>query len=91
MDGQISNEDGLFKYPGISEPRPLGNSGNPAYDINDRGIASPVILDFDDELQEQVENAEEQGRFISYDTFQDYSQGTSINVDRYGPVYLGPS
>ena len=90
MDGQISNAEGLFQYPGISEPRPLGRSGNPAFDINDRGTPAPVILDFDDELADQVALADEQGRSIQYDTFQGYAAGNSINIEEYGEVYLGP-
>lgn len=35
MDGQIADDNGLFEYPDGTKATP-GNTGNPAYDINDR-------------------------------------------------------
>lgn len=45
MDGQISNEDGLFRYPDGNYYLP-GNTGNPAWDINDREDTIDIIDDY---------------------------------------------
>ncbi len=88
MDGQISNAEGLFQYPGISEPRPLGRSGNAAFDINDRGTPAPVILDFDDDLKELVDEADASGTFLEHQTFEGYASANNVAIDRFGEVHI---
>lgn len=100
MDGQRENEFGFFEYPNGEQAAFPGDSGNPAYDVNDR---ESVGYDIDGIQPEQrsarnpVTGKTEQIEFASFNEWakknQDYfkknKNGDLLNV--YGQILLPSS
>jgi hypothetical protein len=86
MDGQISREDGKFRYPDGSYYF-RGQTGNPRWDINDRGDAAPYIEGFEPEFRR--ERVVKTGKNVvhEYRTFADYAQEYGLKKSIYGERY----
>lgn len=88
MDGQREGKDGKFVYPDGRRAAYPGNSGNPAYDINDREVVRVVIA----EDEEGTTNAQ---RFVGERrstsqikrTFEEWRKANGITKNRYGEYY----
>jgi len=78
MDGQISNDEGKFKYPNGTVAIP-GNTGNPAYDINDRERSIQII----DGVSPEIRRSREDG-IIPYQTFEEWSKARGLTKNVYG-------
>jgi len=81
MDGQESNKDGLFKYPGVSEPKPVGDSGVAAYDINDRERTVERIEGFSPAIRRTREDG-----LIPAQTFKQWAQEKGLKKNIYGQI-----
>jgi len=77
MDGQISNEKGEFKYPDGSYYK-IGQTGNPAWDINDRETTVPYLGEIMGETRKKF------GKIDDYETFSEYAKRNNINFNKYG-------
>ncbi len=78
MDGQISNENGEFLYPD-GRWYVLGNSGNPHWDINDRGRSVELIEDYGPIVRRSKEDG-----VISYQTYEEWAEEKGITHNIYG-------
>lgn len=93
VDGRRENAQGLFEYPvGLLVDFP-GNSGNPAFDINDRERVISVVEDFPvNERRARTFNPST-GRFdgptriMNYDQFPAWARSVTLSRNQFG-AYL---
>lgn len=80
MDGNFSNKEGKFKYPNGQYYIP-GNTGNPAWDINDRERSIQII----DDISPQLRRTREDG-VIPFKTYREWAKDKGLNKNRYGQI-----
>jgi hypothetical protein len=82
MDGQVAGKDGLFVYPNGTRALP-GQTGNPAYDINDREL---IVTEFG---AWSPDMREENGVFKSQvgQSFGDWAKSTGLTKNIYGQKF----
>lgn len=78
MDGQISNEQGEFLFPD-GRWYILGNSGNPKWDINDRGRSVELVEDYGPIVRRTREDG-----VIPYTNYEDWAKDKGITHNIYG-------
>lgn len=81
MDGQYSDKDGKFKYPDGQWYYPH-NTGNPAWDINDREIVIQVM----EGLEPVIRRSRKEG-IIPNITFKEWAEKLGIKKSIYGEKY----
>jgi SPP1 gp7 family putative phage head morphogenesis protein len=77
MDGKLS-DDGRFKYPDGTVAIP-GNTGNPAYDINDRERAIQII----DDISPALRRTREDG-IIPFQNYETWAKEKGLEKNVYG-------
>ncbi len=81
MDGQLSsesNDEGKFKYPNGTIAI-VGNTGNPAYDINDRERSIQII----DGISPALRRSREDG-IIPFISYRDWAKSKGLGKNVYG-------
>jgi len=81
MDGQLSNDKGEFEYPrtGSGNWYIPGNTGNPAYDINDRERSVQVINGYSPDIRRTREDG-----LIPYTTYEEWAKSKGLTKNVYG-------
>jgi hypothetical protein len=82
MDGQISDEQGRFRYPDGNYYF-IGRTGNPAWDINDRCTTVPEIVG---ELPPDVRETQGNG-LVPYTSFTEWAKDKGLEKNIYGQRY----
>jgi hypothetical protein len=77
MDGKKS-DTGLFKYPNGTVAVP-GNTGNPAYDINDRERAVQII----DDISPALRRTKDDG-IIPFQTYEEWAASKGLEKNAFG-------
>ena len=80
MDGQISNDEGLFKYPNDQYYLP-GQTGHPEWDINDREVSIEIIEGYEPNVRRQREKG-----IIPEQSFQEWAKEKGLTKNRYGEI-----
>lgn len=89
MDGQISDEEGRFKYPDGNWYL-KGQTGNPAWDINDRETTIPDVGGLEPSVRRARENAAGRGELVQNESFEQWAKRRDYTVNRYGEVIFDP-
>lgn len=85
MDGQFANEEGKFLYPNGWGWKYLRQSGNPSFDINDRGRTINIDPEYPPESRlEKDKNGNYQEK--PFNTFKEYAERNNLRVNKYGEV-----
>jgi hypothetical protein len=85
MDGQKADENGYFTFPdGRKAPR--GNSGNPAWDINDRSTTITMMPEDNIKDYARSERIKEDIEIKPYRNFYDYAKDIGLKKNKYGQV-----
>lgn len=82
MDLQISDEDGRFEYPDGNYYYP-GNTGNPAWDINDRERSIEIVQN----VEPLIRRSKEEG-LTKYQPFKEWAKERGLKKSRYGEAYF---
>lgn len=93
VDGRRENAQGLFEYPGGLLVDFPGNSGNPAFDINDRERVISEVEGFPPNQRRartfnpQTGNFDGPSELMSYDLFPAWARSVGLRRNQYG-AYL---
>ena len=80
MDNQISDNEGKFIFPNGTRAI-IGNSGIPAYDINDRCRSIQII----DGISPEIRRSREDG-IIPFQSYEEWSKAKGLNKNVYGAI-----
>jgi uncharacterized protein YoaH (UPF0181 family) len=75
MDGQISDEEGLFEYPNGVKAIP-GNTGYPEYDVNDRETTIEIVEGYSPKNRRIIDIG-----IVAYKTFKEWSKEKGLTYD----------
>ena len=84
VDGQIADENGFFHYPGGLLVTFPGNSGNPAFDINERGTVAEIIEGQEPEQRRGRNPATGKTEIMSYKTFDEWAADNNLKRNKTG-------
>lgn len=85
MDKQIANKDGLFRYPNGAIALP-GNTGNPAYDINDRETVIEIVKGFEPETRIGRNPVTGKNETMDFIDFPEWMKRNNLKRDRGGKI-----
>lgn len=86
MDGDFSNKEGKFKYPGNDGWYFLGRSGIAKYDVNDRGQAITVDQDFPPESRIERDPVSGKNKIVPYTNALDWVKSKGLKKNVYGEL-----
>lgn len=86
VDGLMENEDGQFEYPGGVMVTVPGNSGVPAWDINDRERVIDVVDGWEPETRRARNPATGENEVIGMESFQRWAESVGLQRNRYGEL-----
>lgn len=89
VDGQFEDESGQFTYPGGVKVTVPGNSGNPAWDINDRERVIDVVEGWEPETRRARNPATGENEVIGMQSFQSWAESVGLRRNRYGELVAG--
>jgi len=84
MDGQISNKEGKFKFPGISEPKFAHRSGKAAFDINDRSSTINVDPEFPPTSRIERDPVTGKNKVVPYKNFEQFAKEKGMTRNKFG-------
>jgi len=84
VDGQLEDENGQFTYPGGVKVTVPGNSGVPAWDINDRERTIDVVEGFEPESRRARDPVTGENEVIGFDRFEAWAESKGLRQNRYG-------
>jgi len=89
VDGQYEDDNGQFTYPGGVKVTVPGNSGNPAWDINDRERVIDVVEGWEPETRRARNPATGENEVIGMQSFQSWADSVGLRRNRYGEWVAG--
>lgn len=90
MDGQLSDEEGRFKYPD-GKWYIKGQTGNPRWDINDRETTVPNIEDLAPTVRRARDVASGRNELVPNEPFTEWARRRGLEVNRYGERLFDPA
>jgi hypothetical protein len=91
MDGQTVGVDEPFKYPGGATALYPGNTGVPAYDINDRETTIDIIDGNEPELRTGRNPVTGKSETFNYKNFDDWRKENGLIKNKYGEILFPES
>jgi len=86
VDGRQEDDRGYFRYPGGALVRMPGNSGVPAWDINDREAVINVIGGVSPTVRRARDPVTGKTDIISYRSFDEWAAGNGLTTNVYGQL-----
>jgi hypothetical protein len=88
MDGDFSNAEGKFLYPD-GKWHFLGRSGNPKWDVNERGTTINVDPEYPPESRIQRDPKTGKNKIVPFRNFKDYADEKGLVKNKYGQYLFG--
>ena len=90
IDGQLTDDNDQFTYPGGLKVDIIGNSGIPAYDINERGRSVEIIEGIDQDERRGRDPLTGKSEVMSYKNYDEWMKSNGFGKNQTGRwVYRG--